>query len=281
MNKKGFSIMEILVVIFIMTTLMVLGFVNYRDFEKRMSLSSSANQIISALHLTNERTISSSSNLVHGVHFTSDSYTLFASSTYDVLDPNNEVYTLPAGIEISGINVGGSDVVFDRLTGTTTNSGTIVLRIISNPAETRTVEVLPSGRAGFSGTITTTDSRIKDGRHTHFSFAWSLQGKTNLILTFHNPPSADTVNTVVMATYFNPGQTAFDWEGTTVVNGTNQTVRVHTHSLDGFNTVLCIHRDGRVTNKALDIKVDTKNIVSYTAAGVPTVGAFGGTMAIQ
>ena len=281
MNKKGFSLVEILVVIFIMMALMVLGFINYRNFEKNVSLSSSANQIISALHLTNERTISSSDNLVHGIHFTSSTYILFASSTYSASDPKNEVFNLPSNIEISEINVGGSNVVFDRLTGKTSNFGTIVLRIISQPSETRAVEILPSGRAGFAGAVTTANSRITDARHIHFNLGWSLQGSTNLILTFHNPPAADTVNTIPMATYFNPGQTEFDWEGTTIVNGATQVIRVHTHALDAFNTTLSIHRDGRLTNKALDIKIDTKNIVSYTAAGVATVGAFGGIMAVQ
>lgn len=281
MNKKGFSLMEILVVVFIMAVLIILGFINYRDFEKKVSLSSSAGQIISALHLANERTLSSSSNLVHGVHFASGSYTLFSSSTYDALDPDNEVFNLPAGIEISEINIGGSDVVFNRLTGATVNSGTVVLRIASNPLETRTVEILPSGRAGFSGTINAIDSRQKDARHTHFDLGWSLQGATNLVLTFHNPPSSDMVETVPMVTYFNPGQTSFDWEGTVAVGGINQVIRVHTHSLDAFNTVLCIHRDGRLNTKALDVEIDGKDIVSYTAAGAATAGLFAGTMAAQ
>lgn len=282
MQKKGFTLVEIVVVVCIIAVLIILGFINYRDFEKRVSLSSNANQIISALHLANERTISLSNNLVHGVHFTTSTYTLFASSTYNPADPANEIFNLPADIEISSINVGGgSNVVFDKVTGRTANSGTIVLRIASDIAETRTVEISPSGRSGFSGTITTTDSRVKDGRHVHFDLGWSLQGKTNLILTFHNPPGADVVNTVPMATYFNPGQTEFDWEGAIDVGGSTQTVRVHTHSLDAFNTVLCIHRDGRQNTKAVDIKVDTKNIVSYTAGGTPTVGAFGGTMTAQ
>ena len=179
------------------------------------------------------------------------------------------------------MNVWGNDVIFNRLTGGTSNSGTIVLRIISKPSEISTVKILFSGRAGFSGTVTPIDSRLKDARHTHFNLGWSIQTSTNLILTFHNPPLADTVNTIPMATYFNPGKTIFDWKGTTVVNGTNQVIRVHTHSLDAFNTVLSIHRDGRITDKALDIKVDTKNIVSYTNLGIAAVGAFGGTMAIQ
>lgn len=281
MDKKGFTLIEILLVIFVMTALLVLGFINYRDFEKMVALSSSASQIISTLHLANERTVSSSGNSAHGVRFASSTYTLFASSTYDVADPKNEVFNLPLGIEISGLNIGGSDVIFNKLTGATTNFGTIVLRIASKPSETKTVKILPSGRAGFEGTVTPIDSRLKDARHTHFNLGWSLQGKTDLILTFHNPPLADIVNIIPMAVYFNSGQTAFDWKGTTVVGGANQVIRVHTHFLDAFNTILSIHRDGRITDKALDIKVDTKDIVSYTSVGVATVGLFGGTMMIQ
>ena len=279
MNKKGFSIIEILMVVFIMTVLMVLGFINYRAFEKKMELNTTVNKIILSLQLAAGKTISSEGSTVYGVHFEADSYTLFRGASYSALDSNNVVSNLSSTIEIYNIGVGGSDVIFDRITGGTANSGDIGLRIGSYPLVTKTIKVLSSGRVGLTGAVTPTGARATDFRHTHFDLGWTIQGQTNLVLNFTDTPNVQ--ETIDMADYFTGGQTEFDWEGSVNVNGSPQILRIHTHSIDAFNTMLCIHRDGRYNNKQLQVSIDGKDIVSYTAAGTATIGFFGGAMTAQ
>lgn len=281
LNKKGFSVIEILVVIVIIATLISLSFIGYRTFEKSISLSSAANELAISLHLAEDRTISSKEDKAYGVHFASDSYTIFSGPVYNASSTDNEVFNLPSGIEIYSIALtgGGSDVLYKRLTGETDTPGVISLRVVSEPAKTKSVNALSRVYAGEQSTVTTTGVRITDSRHTHFNLGWSIQGASNLELYFTDTP--DVSQTINMSGYFDVGETEFDWTGTVDVNGNDQVLRVHTHSLDAFDTVLSIHRDGRYNNKALDISIDGQDISSFTAAGVPSVGVFGGTMSVQ
>lgn len=283
-DNRGFSLVEILVVIAVFGILIVLGFVNYKSFGESVDLSTSANHIISILHLAADRTMSSKADTVYGVHFTSSTYTLFKGATYSAVDPNNEDYSIPSSVEIYNIslNGGGADVIFDRITGETSNNGDIDLRIIGNTSEVKKIDILPTGIAGYEGTSSPTGTRVTDARHTHFDLGWSLQGANTLTLYFNDSPDPNVQLDVAMSGFFNPGQTEFDWTSSTInINGETQSLRIHTHSLDAFDTQLCIHRDGRYNDKNLDVSVDAKDIASYTAGGSVSVGSFGGTMTEQ
>ncbi|OGH76020.1 MAG: hypothetical protein A3A89_00795 [Candidatus Magasanikbacteria bacterium RIFCSPLOWO2_01_FULL_33_34] len=281
LNKRGFSLVEILLVVSTASILVVGGFVSYRSFVKRLELNTSVNDVISALHLASERTLSSKENDQYGVRFEPTYYAIYKGFDWDVNDPNNEVFYFSDNVEYTDIwgNTFGVSVVFDRITGKTDHVGDIILRLVDDNDENRVIKISPSGRVGLAGTINLTDTRVIDSRHIHFALGWSLQGASDLELHFDD--TVDVDETVVMADYFNPDETEFDWTGTIDVNGEPQTLRVHTHSLDEFDTVLCIHRDGRYNTKMLDVSVDGNAIASFTADGVPSVGVFGGTMSIQ
>ena len=99
-----------------------------------------------------------------------------------------------------------------------------------------------------------------------------------LVLDFDEFPNPVVQEIIPMASYFNVGNTEFSWEGTIVVNGDAETIKIHTHYIDALETTLSIHRDGRYNNKSLDVSIDGNDIVSYTAIGLATVQGFGGTM---
>ncbi len=123
-----------------------------------------------------------------------------------------------------------------------------------------------------------------DSRHLEFDIldlagrGWTIYGATTLRLVFHDPPNADVVADIPMANFFNGAQTIFNWEGTYNVNGNPETLRVHTHYIDANDTTLSLHRDRRINQKAVDILIDGKAIVSYAADGSPAIGAWGGVM---
>lgn len=124
----------------------------------------------------------------------------------------------------------------------------------------------------------------QDSRHPEFDLldssgrGWSIRGASTLRLVFHDPPNADVAENVSMARFFNGAQTTFNWEGTINVNGDPETLRIHAYYIDTNNTTLSIHRDRDFNQKAVDISIDGKAIVSYAAAGTPQVGAWGGVM---
>jgi len=232
-SGAGFTIIEILFVTAIMATLVMVGFINYSSFQKRTELSTAANEVVAVLHLANVKTISSEDDMVYSVHFEVDSYTLFSSSTYDPLADDNIVYNLPSSVEFYEMPA-GDNIIFSRITGETTTTGDVVLRLISDNTQTKTIAVLPSGRAGFSGEVNLTDSRIIDSRHVHFDLGWSIQDRNTLTLNFLDPPNPDVIYNIDMTDYFEEGGTVFDWSDTLDVNGVDQELRIHTHFFDDF-----------------------------------------------
>ena len=64
----------------------------------------------------------------------------------------------------------------------------------------------------------------------------------------------------------------FDWSGSILVNGSNQVLRVHTHSLTSTSTAFSVTRDRRYNNAALNISLDGQNLINYAADGTTTQG---------
>jgi len=278
-RNNGLTILEVLISAGIITLLSAIVIIGLLPLQKQTDVAITSQQIITTLQLARNRALASVDDESYGVHFESNLYVLFTGTTYSASDPDNEVRQLSSDIEINNISIGGGDnVVFDRLIGTTSNSGSITLRQISDPTDNRTISILPIGASGLTGSVTQNDTRLTDTRHVHFDLGWSIQGATTLSLIFADPPVQENVT---MADYFNIDQTSFDWEGTIDVNGSDQTLRVHTHSLDASDTQLSIHRDRLLNNKAVDITIDGQPIVSYALDGTATVGGSGGTMTVQ
>ena len=279
--RQGFTLIEILVVIGIMGLLVAITFASYRIFSRQVDLETTAQKILSTLQLARNQTQASEDETQYGVHFEVSKYVLFKGATYNAADPNNKDYDLTSA-EIYEINLGGgSEVVFDRIRGTSANSGNVKVRVLADTSKTRTIVINPAGQVSLEETVNPTDTRIADTRHLHFSLGWSIQSSVTLTLVFSDPPNPDVVQNIAMASYFNATKTEFDWEGTTDVGGSDQTIRVNTHLLNATDTNLSVHRDRQKNSKAVQILIDGKDIVSYTAAGVATLGSFGGSMSVQ
>jgi len=283
LNQKGFTLIEILIAVVIITLLISTVIVSYRLFEKRTELDDTAQKIFSVLKLAQTQTLASNDASQYGVHFESDQYILFKGDAYLVGAPDNKIYQLPGRLEIYQISLadGGNDVIFQRIIGSTAQFGAVEVRIISQATETKTVTIQSSGQIVL-GTIPEDccdTGLLADTRHVHLDMGWSIQGSNTLSLHFGESPVIDV--DINMADYFNGDQTEFDWTGTTEVNGQDQELRIHTHSLDIVNTILCIHRNQDHNNENVSIDIDTQDVIFYDNSGNMTVGTSGGTAEIQ
>jgi len=290
---RGFTLVEILVIVGIMLTLMGLAVPAYHLFRSQADLNNTAEEVINALRLAQNKTLASEGAIQYGVYFdqaaSPNQYTLFKGESYALRDTAfDRIYELSKEIEIYEANLnGGSEVVFNRIIGGTSQSGNLSLRLISNPSETIAIYVANSGKITLSSPQSPTNGRIVDSRHVHFNLGWSIQNATNLKFYFPDIPIPQTEQ-VNMADYFDVGKTEFDWQGTFSVGGTDQAFRIHTHSLSASNTLLCIHRDrnqGKTDQKVTVYIVDgvDKDIAHYLADSADSVikGAYGGTMEVQ
>jgi len=279
-KSKSFTLIELLVIIGTMIILMALAAPAFRVFQKESDLNNSAEEIINTLRLAQNKTIASEGASQWGVYFdTSTSphqYTLFKGENY--ASPRDtsfdEIRKLPKRVEIYEINLanGGSEVVFDRIVGTTSHSGKISLRLKTDFTKTRSIYIENSGQVGLtSPTIPSDENRIKDSRHVHFDYFRPIFTFTeDLILTFTYDATTQT-ETIVIAENLKDGQ--IYWEREIDVGGSIQKLKIHTHRLNNPDSQFCIHRDRRWNDKALKIEISydgTGYLIEYSADGLTT-----------
>lgn len=287
-NNNGFLLIELLVVIGILIILAAIIPPTLRSFEKELDLNNSTEQIINILRLARNKTLASEKNSQWGVFFDNTTvphqYVLFKGNNYASRDnPFDKIYKLPERVEIYQIDLvgGGKEIIFERVIGTTEQSGQIVLRLKTDFSKTKTIYIENSGKIELTeSSVLDDENRIKDSRHIHFDLGWSIQNSDTLKFKFLGLES-DQIETKTMANYFNSDKTEFDWSNQNepfIVDGSNQVFHIHTHSLDSFNTILCIHRDRNKeeNNKEVIIYIIDgeieKDIVHYLADTDDNIG---------
>lgn len=273
--KKGFVLIELLVVVFILIILAGLVVANFRFFQKKTNLEEATLQVVSVLRLAQNKAIASEGETLYGMHLESDSYTLFSGSAYQPSNPSNQQYLLTNGLEIFDIslNGGGQDIVFNRLDGRTSQFGQFGVRLTSDISQAKTIYVESSGRAGLSASSSSSDIRQKDSRHVHFDYGRLIDANSeNIVLIFTNPTTTQEI--AIKDNLDANGQ--INWQGEVSVGGQNQKIEVKTHRLNNPDTIFSITRDRRYNNKALSVSLSGEagyNLVSYTDTGTTTIGS--------
>lgn len=270
-HEKGFTLIEVIIAMAVAVAVGSIAFVGYRSMSAGSELKTAAFKAVDILNLARQRTLASLAASNYGVHFEQGQFILFKGAIYDPLDPDNIFYPLTDSLEISEIvlNGGGSEVVFNRITGETANTGTVKIQVQDDSSRFKTVEVLSSGRADVaSGSLAPANTRVTDSRHVHFTYSQDISSIGFLTLNF---PDDATTQSVDFSTYYSGG--VFDWSGTVTVSGSPQVLRIHTHSADASSANFSITRDLRYNDKKLEIFLDGANIINYSAVGDVTNGS--------
>ncbi|MCC2630348.1 MAG: seg [Candidatus Paceibacter sp.] len=146
MHKRGFTLVEILITIGIMLVMVGIIFASFNQFRASQGLEKDTETIVEILQQARAQTLSSKNATAYGVHFASTTVTMFTGSSYSVSDPNNQVFSLISIDTIFSLSLtgGGTDVVFQRLTGETSQSGTITLTS-QGTTRTRTITIYKTG----------------------------------------------------------------------------------------------------------------------------------------
>ncbi len=273
-NKNGFTLIEVLIVISILVIMIGIAATIGRSFSDTVNLDNSAKMVGTNIKLAKTRSVNALNDTNYGVHFEDNYIVIFAGNTFVEGDPANEIINLSDGIKTQNISfAGGGDLVFSRLTGVTNNPGSIEITLVKDLSKIRQIVVNKEGQVNYTSFQTSVAAPITNARHVHYDLAWNIENSAVLRLEW--TVDFDTVtNNIDMASYFNSDKTVFDWYGTTEVDGSDQTLRVHGW-LDEFDeTVLCVIRDQTESN-ILDIYfIDggiPKKITTYTANADGTV----------
>ncbi len=144
--KKGFTILELLIVLGIMALLVGVIFSAFINVRKGNALQNDTDVIVETLRQARSQTLSSQNQMQYGVHLASTQITLFTGASYSAGNATNQNIPLNASDTVLTITLvgGGSDVVFARLSGETTQSGTVVLSS-SSTGKTKTITIYKTG----------------------------------------------------------------------------------------------------------------------------------------
>jgi type II secretory pathway pseudopilin PulG len=149
LKNKGISLLEVIIAFGVIGILAAIIVPNLSQFHKQQVLQDTSENIISLLNEARNNTISSKNSSSYGVRFQADKAILFAGLSYSD-SPTNKQINLDSSVTIPGsgginLNGGGSDVIFDRITGDTAEYGTIVIRLASDASKQKTVTISKIG----------------------------------------------------------------------------------------------------------------------------------------
>jgi len=144
---SGVTIIELLVVIAILSFLFTITTGSFRSANSSEALDTDTQRISSELKEARSLTLSSKNADTFGVHLASSSITLFEGAAFVAGGAENATMPLNPLVRISSIALsgGGSDVVFQRLSGKTSQSGTVTVSLIADPSRTKTITVYATG----------------------------------------------------------------------------------------------------------------------------------------
>ena len=145
--RNGFSLAEILISIAIMSLLAFSAVYSFSSSSGDKYLDKDSNMLLSLLDRARSSTLSGNSSSQYGVNFTATSATLFMGASYVSGAAGNEVSVLDNPVRLTGISLAGSGsaVVFTRLTGKTSQNGTLTLSLVASTTRTRVITVYATG----------------------------------------------------------------------------------------------------------------------------------------
>lgn len=129
-TKKGFSILEVVLVVGILSIALGFSLLYTQTSQVRSDLNTQTTMLVSNLRLAQSNAISGHTSQPVGVHLSSSSYVLFLGDVYNPNSVSNYTVNLPPTITIQNItlNGGGNDIVFTVPDGDPLKSGSFTLR---------------------------------------------------------------------------------------------------------------------------------------------------------
>jgi len=144
-NAPGFTTIELLMVILFFGVAIGLVTIPLMDLAGRTALSEGVASLKDAIRRAETQSISGYRGAGWGVHLSDGAgcvlpathYYLFKGADFDAASDTTDVFEVPAGAEISDVDLGGGcDIMFSRFHGTTTDVGTVTMTGLNDGATT-------------------------------------------------------------------------------------------------------------------------------------------------
>lgn len=147
MTDRGFTLLEYVVSIAILTMVSAIVAQIFIRYGREQALVTETDKVATLLTDARAKTLYSQNESQYGIHFATTTVTEFTGSSYSPSSPSNAVYILNKAVEVAttSLSSGGSDVVFDQLTGDAEATGTIYVMLLSDMSSTHVIQILGTG----------------------------------------------------------------------------------------------------------------------------------------
>lgn len=148
LTNRGLTFLELTISVGILAVLLVIIIPSFMDFRRNSILNTETQSVITLVNKARLSSMSSKEDFQYGIHFEAGKVVLFQGDTYVAGAGTNEEYVLNTALTLSPIvvNGGGTEVVFQKVTGATNQNATTTLLVVGGTAST-TIVVFPSGVA--------------------------------------------------------------------------------------------------------------------------------------
>lgn len=124
-NSKGFTVVEMLVALAIMLILLAVGVSAFSGLARKSAVNKEADIVLSYIDKAHRQTVAAVEGSSFGVRFSTSTADFFEGSSYAAASEVTS-YALSPGISLSiSLSGGEEEVVFERLTGEASATGTI------------------------------------------------------------------------------------------------------------------------------------------------------------
>ena len=150
-QNPGISLIEMIIVLAVGAVLVTAVVVSFSSFRNSKIIDVSADQILSVINEARVKTVSSEDYSRFGVRLEANRVVFFKGDVFTEPNSSNIDTPLSSLVEIGNIslNGGGADIVFKKLTGKTSNYGSLRVRLKSDNNKYKTISVKSTGVANI------------------------------------------------------------------------------------------------------------------------------------
>lgn len=121
---KGFTLIEIIIVVFLVALVSRIIFSSFNSLNNRQSLEAQIDLIQSTIQKARLESLNSKSGIAHGVTFASTTLTIFGQGT-----TTTRVITYAGGVKLASHTLGTSSITFAKVTGLPNATGTLTFTL--------------------------------------------------------------------------------------------------------------------------------------------------------
>ena len=153
--KDGYTLLEILIVVAVLVVIATLTAEPLLTYYRNIRFQGAVENVLTMLDEARKSTLSSYESSQYGVHFEAERVVLFKGDTFVDLDPDNDEFYFSNEVTISTTSFtgGGDDVLFERITGETGNSGTLGVSLLIGATTTKVITIHQSVFIPRDGTV--------------------------------------------------------------------------------------------------------------------------------